>query len=91
VTIMNQPRSPTKKGASSKTKRLSPGRAKASSRGASATPGGGKTRQEWSRAPIAGGTPSRDQVREVTGPRLNVPRQSQRPVERSNQRRSRRS
>jgi hypothetical protein len=37
----------------------------------------------------ARGTPGRKQVRESTSPRVNVPRQSQRPVERSKQRRSR--
>jgi hypothetical protein len=69
---MKQPRSPSKKGASFKTK-------------------GGKTSQESSRAQIASGTPSREQVREATSPRVNVPRQSKRPMERSNQSRSRRS
>lgn len=36
-------------------------------------------------------TPSRERVRESTAPRVNVPRQSKRPAERSNQKRSRRS
>jgi len=36
-------------------------------------------------------TPSRKQVREATAPRVNVPRQSKRPAERSNRKRSRRS
>ena len=36
-----------------------------------------------------GATSSRKQVREATAPRVNVPRQSKRPTERSNQRRSR--
>jgi hypothetical protein len=36
-------------------------------------------------------TAGRKQVREETAPRVNVPRQSKRPVERSNQHRSRRS
>ena len=36
-----------------------------------------------------GGASSRKQVREATAPRVNVPRQSKRPTERSNQRRSR--
>jgi len=35
------------------------------------------------------GTPGRKQVRESTAPRVNVPRQSKRPVERSKQKRSR--
>jgi hypothetical protein len=35
-------------------------------------------------------TPSRKQVRETTAPRVNVPRQSKRPMERSNRTRSRR-
>jgi hypothetical protein len=35
-------------------------------------------------------TPSREQVRKSTGPRVNVPRASQRPTERSKQKRSRR-
>jgi hypothetical protein len=34
-------------------------------------------------------TSSRKQVREATAPRVNVPRQSKRPTERSKQRRSR--
>jgi hypothetical protein len=34
-------------------------------------------------------TASRKQVREATAPRVNVPRQSKRPTERSRQRRSR--
>jgi hypothetical protein len=38
-----------------------------------------------------GGTSSRKQVREATAPQVNVPRQSKRPVERSNQHRSRRT
>jgi len=88
---MKQSRSQTKKGASSKTKRLSPDRGKASSHGPSATPGGSKTPNESSRAQFASGTPSREQVREVTAPRANVPRQSKRPVERSRQSRGRRS
>jgi hypothetical protein len=37
------------------------------------------------------GTAGRKQVRESIAPRVNVPRQSKRPVERSNQKRSRRS
>jgi hypothetical protein len=36
------------------------------------------------------GTPNRKQVRETTAPRVNVPRQSKRATERSNQKRSRR-
>jgi hypothetical protein len=36
-----------------------------------------------------GGMSSRKQVREATSPQVNVPRQSKRPVERSNQHRSR--
>jgi len=35
------------------------------------------------------GTPNRKQVRQATAPRLNVPRQSKRPAERSKQKRSR--
>jgi hypothetical protein len=88
---MKQSKSQTKKDAFSKTKRLSPGRGKASSHGPSATPGGSKTPEESSRAQFVSGTPSREQVREVTTPRVNVPRQSKRPVERSRQSRSRRS
>jgi hypothetical protein len=33
------------------------------------------------------GTPGRKQVRQSTAPRVNVPRQSQRPVERTGQKR----
>ncbi len=41
------------------------------------------------RSGAAKATPSREQVRKSTGPRVNVPRQSKRPVERTARKRSR--
>ena len=47
------------------------------------------SRKKPSRSQAPAQTSSRKQVRETTAPRVNVPRQSRRPAERSKQQRSR--